>query len=499
MAERIVFNKKETELKNNFKKNLTSCYIYFRGRIKSYKNCSYYFFKIPEKVFQRTEFFEIKIFSKKDSFFTLNYYKNKKKYILKKGEFAIRVEKKEIDVNENILSFDKSSFVISVISVLKEKRDIYEKEEFKLDFIKDQKIQAAIKFILRLRIKDNFYCIYDKDNLTPRMSYWFWNNAPLVSLFLKLADQKKEFEKLAFSIGDIFLTRQLKEGENKGALLSRYVYYGNRSMSFESLYGPNDTSFIVKWALFPLYNYTKDKKYLISSLGALDWVAFVIREKGIVPSHYYYERKKWESKTFIDAGFTPEGFVGSTGHLREATEFIDLFVKKYKSKKGFYVSNRKIFSRGQAWVLEGLIASYKLSGKNRYLQEAEKLADLMMSYQNKNGSWLYFLGINFLKFIILSKSKRLWGECEKTTAILGYFLIDLYKITKKEKYLKSSLNALNWCEENMDLNMQSDSYGGIFSRNVFSGIIDLPFGNIATGYANAFYVLSKIELLNIRK
>ena len=85
-------------------------------------------------------------------------------------------------------------------------------------------------------------------------------------------------------------------------------YYGKADYSFHCLLGMNDTSYSVKWALLPLYEYTKDKRYLAAAAKALDWVEKNLYALEYVPSHYYFENKIWENRAFVDTGFCPEGF-----------------------------------------------------------------------------------------------------------------------------------------------------------------------------------------------
>lgn len=65
-------------------------------------------------------------------------------------------------------------------------------------------------------------------------------------------------------------------------------YYGKADYSFHCLLGMNDTSYSVKWALLPLYEYTKDKRYLAAAAKALDWVEKNLYALEYVPSHYYF-------------------------------------------------------------------------------------------------------------------------------------------------------------------------------------------------------------------
>lgn len=51
--------------------------------------------------------------------------------------------------------------------------------------------------------------------------------------------------------------------------------------------------------------------------------------------------------------------------------------------------------------------------------------------------------------------------------------------------------ALAWCESHM-WREADPGFGGIWSASLSSGITGLPYLKVATGYANAYYILGKL-------
>jgi hypothetical protein len=180
---------------------------------------------------------------------------------------------------------------------------------------------------------------------------------------------------------------------------------------------------------------------------------------------------------------------------------MDRFLEQFKSDGVFFgqvytpdsgVTNR-IFTRGQAWVLDGLISTYKATNNNLYIQEARRLADKILKIQFDDGSWPFLIGNKQPQRLRSSLS----GKCEKSTAILPYYLIELSQESGYQKYLQSASNALSWCESQISLS-DTPGIGGIVSHNLGSGIVGLPFTRVATGYANAYFILAKLREQEVR-
>lgn len=187
------------------------------------------------------------------------------------------------------------------------------------------------------------------------------------------------------------------------------------------------------------------------------------------PSHYYYENKVWESQAFVDTGFCAEGFeqymsiVGDRDYSKTMTFIMQRFMKQFKLDTGFYGQNYlpergvddRLFTRGHAWVLEGLLAVYRATKERYYLEEEKDLCYRLIEQQQPGGEWNYLLG---------------------------------YGVPDKRIY-ESARKALAWCEDHMNQE-PGPGYGGIIAASLSSGITGLPFLNVATGYANAYYILA---------
>jgi rhamnogalacturonyl hydrolase YesR len=340
------------------------------------------------------------------------------------------------------------------------------------------------------------------------MPCWLWSDAPAVSAFLSLAKRtsdpalREQYQQAAVGIGEVFLRTQVRNPDDEiyGALVSRFRYYGKTTRSFHELCGMNDTSFSVKWALLPLYQYTGERKYLDASRLALDWVEKNARILHFVPSHYYHEDKVWENRAFVDTGFCPEGFSAyaalekNQGYENTACFLMERFLSQFRLPGGFFGQNyipgqgvdNRLFTRGQAWVLEGLLACFRMTHNDIYINEAKNLARLLMRTQRNDGCWPYLLGYGEPQQAELEGS----GICEKATAVLSYIFTEMYQITDDDSFRITASKAVHWCENNMVITT-GEGYGGIMARSLSSGITGLPFLDVATGYANAFYILAK--------
>jgi hypothetical protein len=386
-------------------------------------------------------------------------------------------------------------------------------------------VRAAAQFLLDSRISNprqspfrgSCYAVYDYTNGCYRMAPWLWSDAPAVSAMLSLARKsadpalRGDYERLALGIGETFLRTRISDPQDEiyGALVSRYRYYGKTNRSFDKLCGMNDTSFSVKWALLPLYLYTGDTKYLDASRLALDWVEKNLRNLDFVPSHYYHEDRVWENRAFVDTGFCAEGFDAFTAieknqRYKESACFLtDRFLAQFKLPGGLYGQNfvppkgvdDRLFTRGQAWVLEGLLACYRMTGEGKYLKEARALGLLLIDLQKDGGEWSYLLGYGVPREAELKGS----GICEKATAVLSWLFSELYRLSGEACFRVSALRGIAWCEKNMAQEAGAGGtdggagYGGIRARSLASGITGLPFLEVATGYANAFYILAKLN------
>ncbi|MGN0372248.1 MAG: glycoside hydrolase family 88 protein [Enterocloster sp.] len=496
----------------------------------------YIFFKIPDSVYGQLEAVEIDLaVDSQTAEIVLNEYLPNKPVVIC-GSQSVRFDISECESGENMLAY-KGKIRIKEIRFLpvhqapdgeqkeekrrteKQKTQLLERKEAELSGGREiqASVQAAASYLLHSRISQpdrsqfcgSCYAIYDYTNECYRMSCWLWSDAPVAYSLLELEklekepEKKAEYGKLAMDIGKVFLNSQVKEPEDEvcGALLSRYRYYGKSSRSFHRLLGPNDTSYSVKWALLPLYERTKDRRYLEASRSALDWIEKTIYKLDFIPSHYYYEDKLWEDRAFVDTAFCVEGFeqyqkiAGDRNYTETMDYLMRRFIKQFKLETGYFGQNYfpekgvddRLFTRGHAWVLEGLLSCCRSIGGEYYRKETEALCRKLAQAQREDGAWSYLLGYGVPDKRIMDGS----GICEKATAILAYLFLEYYRLYHDEEIYRAALAALEWCERSMVMD-PGPGFGGIVSESLSSGITGLPFLRVATGYANAYYILAEL-------
>lgn len=502
-------NKNSLELTNNI---MANDYVLERTTYQ------YFFFKIDESEYESMESISINlnVHSGRAKIVMNEYMGENSCQIVQGMEQTLVFSPEVLEKGENMLAYKGEIEITSIIinttsepQIKKRDKHIDEKNPYAdaLEFLLDSKIEKPNKS----RFTGSCYCIYDYTNSCYRMPSWLWSDAPTVSALLntiksgQFPEYNEEMEMLAKSICDVFLNTQILDSneESYGAYISRYRYYYKTDYSFNCLLGPNDTSFVVKWAILPMYIYTGDQRYLRSAHLALDWVENIIRTMPFVPSHYYFENKVWEDRAFVDTGFVVEGFqkfdeVTNGNKYSELIEFVmKRFIKQFRLSNGFYGQNytpttgvdHNLFARGQGWVLEGLLACVRGNvNSEKFIKEAKSIATLLIKNQNENGSWSWSIG----NFDPDDQTKENTGVCEKGTAVLAMLLAELYLLTgnKDRQYLVAAQKAVKWCEDNMVLNVV-EGYGGIASTSINSAITGLPFLKVATGYGNAFYLLAK--------
>ena len=493
-------------------------YVMANDYILAKQAYQYFFFKINAKDYEQLESITItvNVYSGSAQIIMNEYIGSDAPRLLSDGVHSLTFTPETLEKGENMLAYKGEVKITSV--VVNQNSSLQAQQP--IAHIDEQNPYAnALEYLLASKIKEptnspfagSCYCIYDYTNSCYRMPSWLWSDAPIVSALLdtiksgQYQEHHEEMAMLAKSICEVLLNTQIIDDseESYGAYISRYRYYFKTDYSFNRLLGPNDTSFVVKWAMLPMYEYTGDERYLTSAKLALNWVENIIRTMPFVPSHYYFENKVWEDRAFVDTGFVVEGFqkydeVTDEGKYPELMEFVmNRFIKQFRLENGFYGQNylpdkgvdHNLFARGQGWVLEGLLACVRGNvNKQEFLAEAKSIANLMIENQNKNGSWSWSLG----DFNPNDDIKAGTGICEKGTAVLAMLLAQLYLLDDKqdERYLTAAQNAVAWCEANMALDV-TEGFGGIASASINSAITGLPFLKVATGYANAFYLLAK--------
>lgn len=471
----------------------------------------YLFFRIPENIYPALKEIQLDIrVASKKALLVINEYRGTTPFLIS-GQQKITIPIESCEAGENILAYKGQIRIQSISWEPVSAQDTSADEpqdsiKMAAEFLLNSRVPSTLK---NTRFEGSCFAIYDYTNECHRMPCWLWSDAPAVSAALEIIrtdvypEKKRELEKLALSIGEVFLRNQIADPQNEcfGALVSRFRYYGKTDRSFHCLLGMNDTSYSVKWALLPLYEYTKDERYLNASLQALKWVEKNIYSMDFVPSHYYLDNRVWEGRAFVDTGFCADGFakyqeVTKSDIFKNTISFVmDRFLKQFSLGNGFYGQNyipgngvdNRLFTRGHAWVLEGLLACMKSVDKPKYQKKANELIHLLMEIQKPDGSFSYLLGYGEPAKPELDHS----GVCEKATAILAFLFLDYCRIVPDTAITNAANRALSWCKANMNRE-HGPGFGGIHAASLSSGITGLPYLDVATGYGNAYFILAQL-------
>ena len=101
-----------------------------------------------------------------------------------------------------------------------------------------------------------------------------------------------------------------------------------------------------------------------------------------------------------------------------------------------------------------------MSKDPKYLQMAERMAQVLMDSQHEEGYWTD----NF------DKPAEEVGISEKGTALRSHLFYRLFAITKNPLHLETARKALIWCMDNPYMGPDVEGYGGIIGLTSQSGV-----------------------------
>ena len=293
-----------------------------------------------------------------------------------------------------------------------------------------------------------------------------------------------------------------------GIVTSRWKEIGEKleqHAGFEEYYSIADALFLVGWGWMPLYRETGDNQILEDSKLMIERAQKLLDTYEVVPMDYIVSEKKWKDYTISEAGFGPEGIcevyletkdevIKATGEL-----YINRLLNKFQQEDGLWARKynfnpEKIIpsikhTRGQGWAMEGLISSYTMTKDVKYLKLAERMAEVLMKYQNEGGFWTY----NF------DKPVSDVGISEKGTALWSLLFYRLYEINNKQEYLETARKALLWCMDNQYMDTDMEGHGGLIGKTSQSGVTYRNWFPLACSYTSAFFGLAVLEELKLEK
>lgn len=377
-----------------------------------------------------------------------------------------------------------------------------------IDFDSDATINASWDFIFSSKISGEnpnnglYYACYDATNQTFRLASWIWCSAVIVNAILETAwdlpDSQSDFLiKQAKLIGYRFLDLwNASKNTADGGLVIRWDVSKTSKIGFIPWRAPNDVSIIASYCFIPLYQRFGNVEFLDAAIEIGQWILKKgMHQDGRLLVGYRDDLHEWDTSwLYVDAGFTTRLFAGLYQITKQQlwfeaqNKFYDWFFPNFSRQDGlfhtfwpkrFWQSRNHIFSRGQAWVLDGVLSSYEANHEERYLDIAYRCCEYLAEKQSVDGSWPYLL---------LNPDS---GACNKGTPILAYHFLRLYQLMPHKWLLDSANRALTWCQEVMSKDIQSLRYGGIFSINTEGSITGSTNTSTAFVYSSAYYILAK--------
>lgn len=316
---------------------------------------------------------------------------------------------------------------------------------------------------------------------------WIWTNAAIVRYYCN-TDQLVKAKNLA--------KRFIEAQHFSGGWIVRFDYTKDGPIP---VLAANDSAYIANHSFLELYICTGDEQYLDIAVKCAEWIMDTARQDGLVWTGYDTKNNKWlKDFTIVDTAFTAGFFsrlyklTSEDKYLKFLEKFCHKFIELfYHSKlKGFATSldsnNVKIgglFTRGQAWALEGLIPAFEVTQSSEIKEVITSTIDTLISKQLANGGWPYNL------------SQPLLGEDCKGVPVIAMALLnwDTLVIESSDKNTKAVKKASNWCINRTSISGKSK--GGIFSFNAEGAIVHNNYSSTAFVYSSvyAFETLKKLQ------
>ena len=144
-----------------------------------------------------------------------------------------------------------------------------------------------------------------------------------------------------------------------------------------------------------------------------------------------------------------------------------------------------MFTRGQAWALEGLIPAYEVTQSIKIREVITNTIDTLRSKQLNNGGWPYNL------------SQPLLGEDCKGVSVIALALLSWDALETTNENSKAVKKALRWCANRTSI--IGKSKGGIFSYNAEGAIVHNNYSSTALVYSSVYAIEALKKLQNNNK
>lgn len=358
------------------------------------------------------------------------------------------------------------------------------------------------------RFVDGFHLVYDRTRSAHRISHWLWSWGPAVKLLFDLeahaeaagqAALADEFRSAAIAAARRSLAFEMTESGHPAEGVSRVRWEISRNTpdGWVEYLSTADSLFLAGWGWMSAYQKTGDSIFLERMQGLAAAAVRLMDAYPVVPQDWIVERARWTPHTLDESVFGMIGFrelheaTGDPAVARAGQRFLDSHLEHMARGGGLLErawlreEDRAIWDpdiKGHAWVVEGYLDAYHLSGDEKYLELARTLAAKVMASQREDGSWSY----------LFTPPNLEEPADDKGTSIWAYFFYVLHETTRDPAHLAAARHALDWCLQNQYRGDDPRLDGALLTDNGMSYVQKRPLTIL---YSTTFFGLGLLEEL----
>jgi len=371
--------------------------------------------------------------------------------------------------------------------------------------------EAAVDYLLRSQIKTpggryngTYHCAFDLDAQAYRLTSWIWTSGIVVKALAGercFSQHAARIDTSLLAARDALLGLQIKEGKNHGGYEVRWDVTRAEPSGILRWIAPNDAAMLGSQGLMTMHALFPDGRCLEAAQNIARWIMdSCTRPDGLVYVGCDSRTNRWNSDwLYVDCAFTTTLFRDLYNHSHDFAyahwirTFIEAFVRAFIRPDGLFnafsgdmrVRKDHVFTRGQAWALDGLLSAHEVAPDAELLKIAGGTLHRLQETQNPDGSWYYSL---------LSPES---GKDAKAVPIIACQALRLHELHPQEWLVELARKALDWCTAQQVPAHVPFAGGGIGSYTSEGAITGKTSASIIFSYSVAYYLLAARQLENV--
>lgn len=356
-----------------------------------------------------------------------------------------------------------------------------------------------------------FNLVYDPQRKSHRIPHWIWAWGPSIALMFKLekfspahaAALSERFGRAGVEAAERSLGFEVVDESHPARGISTVRWEPSRAVpgGWVEYMSTADSLFLAGWGWMSAYRATGRPVFLERTQSLVAAAERLMRAYPVVPQDWVVQRERWTPHTLDESVFGMIGFRELHAATRRPAvadigrRFLDSHLEHMGRESGMLErawlreEDRAIWDpdiKGHAWVVEGYLDAYQLSGDTKFLDLAHALARRVLECQHEDGSWTY----------LFKKAGPGDPRDDKGTAIWAYFLYELHRATKDPAFLAAGRRAVAWCLKHQYRGDDPHLDGGILNTNGMAYVRRRPMTIL---YSTAFFGLALLEELALQE